>query len=584
MPINLISKIKPKNDGQFPVYEDRDVEGGYQVRTDLSDRNSIPELNRKEGMLVYVQSDGKYYTLSGGVADENWVEAQIGGGFTPDGDLSGTSINQTVIGLNTVPLPTSIPTDSDMLKAEEQILLSDYPLGSCTDGSNIWVADTRNPYNDDNYGGIVKVAYADEYISTRFDYPEVTSPFATAKHIYSVAYLDGYIYATGLEYVEGYVPIICKINPSDGTILEYTYTDDLAYAHVAGSTLWITTPMHATNQLYKVDPENISTQTLVWSEGSTAGYIGFTYDYDEDRIWASSMNDDAFVKINPNTSAIEFTNYDYDLPSGLEYGNGYIWLIAGVNTSYGYSSGYPNIYALEKTAGNISHSISDSQSILNNTVLISYDATNNKFWVPCNVNSSYRIIRIDADTFTVDGIAALESMQNVSIISAGGYVWVVDNPTVTGAFSILKIDPALVTDITGAVPVPPWDGLIASITSGPMQYNFIKKNSATTTQYDYTSSDIILQNKEEIVLVDTLAGAYTDVILPLYPVDGQKHTIINALSASPKGVRIYAMSGYLSELIYVFTDPYGAATLVWSEAKSSWYVISYFPVATPVAV
>ena len=162
MPINLISKIKPKNDGQFPVYEDRDVEGGYQVRTDLSDRNSIPELNRKEGMLVYVQSDGKYYTLSGGVADENWVEAQIGGGFTPDGDLSGTSINQTVIGLNTVPLPTSIPTDSDMLKAEEQILLSDYPLGSCTDGSNIWVADTRNPYNDDNYGGIVKVAYADE--------------------------------------------------------------------------------------------------------------------------------------------------------------------------------------------------------------------------------------------------------------------------------------------------------------------------------------------------------------------------------------------------------------------------------------
>jgi len=60
MPINLISKIKPKNDGTFPVCEDIDIEGGYQVRTDITDRNTIPALNRKIGMLVYVQSESKY--------------------------------------------------------------------------------------------------------------------------------------------------------------------------------------------------------------------------------------------------------------------------------------------------------------------------------------------------------------------------------------------------------------------------------------------------------------------------------------------------------------------------------------------
>jgi hypothetical protein len=78
MPIDLISKIKPKNSGQFPVYEDVDVEGGFQVRVDITDRDSIPTLNRKIGMLVFVQSDSTYYTLSGGITNLDWVAANIG--------------------------------------------------------------------------------------------------------------------------------------------------------------------------------------------------------------------------------------------------------------------------------------------------------------------------------------------------------------------------------------------------------------------------------------------------------------------------------------------------------------------------
>jgi hypothetical protein len=79
MPINLISKVKPKNDGSFPTVEDVDIQGGYQVRDDVTDRNSIPSLNRKEGMLVFVKDDSKYYTLSGGLTDGYWVEINFGG-------------------------------------------------------------------------------------------------------------------------------------------------------------------------------------------------------------------------------------------------------------------------------------------------------------------------------------------------------------------------------------------------------------------------------------------------------------------------------------------------------------------------
>jgi hypothetical protein len=37
MSIDIISKIKPKNNGQFPVYDDVDGYGGYQVRATVSE-------------------------------------------------------------------------------------------------------------------------------------------------------------------------------------------------------------------------------------------------------------------------------------------------------------------------------------------------------------------------------------------------------------------------------------------------------------------------------------------------------------------------------------------------------------------
>lgn len=74
MVTQIISKLAPKNDGSFPTHSDIHCEGGFQVRDDITDRNSIPTLNRKEGMWVNVLSENKVYTLSGGITDGYWME------------------------------------------------------------------------------------------------------------------------------------------------------------------------------------------------------------------------------------------------------------------------------------------------------------------------------------------------------------------------------------------------------------------------------------------------------------------------------------------------------------------------------
>lgn len=75
MSIDLISKIKPKNNGAFPMYDDIDGYGGFQVRLNTTDRNNIPTLNRKAGMIVYTQVDGSYWILGPGLTNSDWSKA-----------------------------------------------------------------------------------------------------------------------------------------------------------------------------------------------------------------------------------------------------------------------------------------------------------------------------------------------------------------------------------------------------------------------------------------------------------------------------------------------------------------------------
>lgn len=112
MPISLISKIKPKNSGLFPVYEDVDVEGGFQTRDSTTDRDSIPSLNRKAGMLVFTRLDGYFYKLGTGLTNSDWSLLQLPIPNLPNatttskgivqltGDLSGTATAPTVVNLH----------------------------------------------------------------------------------------------------------------------------------------------------------------------------------------------------------------------------------------------------------------------------------------------------------------------------------------------------------------------------------------------------------------------------------------------------------------------------------------------------
>jgi len=90
MSIFLIDKIKPINSGKFPVYEDVDGYGGFQVRTNSVDRNGIPAANRKIGMLVYTVAEETFWQLKGGIANINWQQVALGAGGGGSG--SGSTI------------------------------------------------------------------------------------------------------------------------------------------------------------------------------------------------------------------------------------------------------------------------------------------------------------------------------------------------------------------------------------------------------------------------------------------------------------------------------------------------------------
>ena len=85
MAIEIIDTLGQKNNGEFPLVDSNDIKGGfYQVDT-VNERDLIPSVRRKEGMLCAVKND-KVYQLFGGIGNEYWVvfKAGSGGGFSGD--------------------------------------------------------------------------------------------------------------------------------------------------------------------------------------------------------------------------------------------------------------------------------------------------------------------------------------------------------------------------------------------------------------------------------------------------------------------------------------------------------------------
>lgn len=88
MSIPLIDRIVPKNNGAFPVFNATDGYGSFQVRTDHNDRDSIPQLNRKSGMISYTISDGYYWQLGPSLQNTDWQHASFSAGSSVAVDLN----------------------------------------------------------------------------------------------------------------------------------------------------------------------------------------------------------------------------------------------------------------------------------------------------------------------------------------------------------------------------------------------------------------------------------------------------------------------------------------------------------------
>lgn len=98
--------LKPANNGKFPVYEDVDGYGGFQVRATFSELSSIPSANKKQGMMAYVVADSSFYQL--GADKTTWSKAVFTSNADPNtfgtikltGDLSGTAASPIVSKIN----------------------------------------------------------------------------------------------------------------------------------------------------------------------------------------------------------------------------------------------------------------------------------------------------------------------------------------------------------------------------------------------------------------------------------------------------------------------------------------------------
>lgn len=69
--------------------------GGLRTVTGTDARNNIVMARRQVGMMVYVESENKYYSLVGGTGNGNWVEIIVGGGVTGVVSVNGITAGLT---------------------------------------------------------------------------------------------------------------------------------------------------------------------------------------------------------------------------------------------------------------------------------------------------------------------------------------------------------------------------------------------------------------------------------------------------------------------------------------------------------
>ena len=76
--IEVISQIKPKNNGNFPIADVNDLKGGYIQVDTIQQMQEFPASKIREGMLCYVADDNHMYQFRNNAW--NIWEVEGGGG------------------------------------------------------------------------------------------------------------------------------------------------------------------------------------------------------------------------------------------------------------------------------------------------------------------------------------------------------------------------------------------------------------------------------------------------------------------------------------------------------------------------
>lgn len=343
MSIKVISKLKPKNDGYFPVVDDTDVAGGFQITATLTTRNAIPDLNRKEGMWVKVLADSTVYELSGGITNSNWVAVSFGGGSsTLAGDATGMSSATKVVGIQNYPIE----------------------IGSLQYGSALQIGVTRAvsiAYDSDGYIFIGELS-TDELWSTQ------------------------QYYIIKVSLADPNTPVYLSksaLIPDNGSAWRLL---------VASGSVWA---LDDNNEVVlRYNKTTLALEAVIPLTGQ--GPADFTYDSVNNKIWVGDWNNAPaeINRIDVATNAIDLTiNTVPDLCESIIYANGYIW--AGCDDL--------NVYQLDASSGAIINTI-DTTMITGWIGGSGYDSVNNRVWF---TDMALDLCWIDASTGVLGDMFAI---------------------------------------------------------------------------------------------------------------------------------------------------------------------------------
>jgi len=101
----VIAPVAPSsNTDTYPVTLPIYGKGGLRTVANINERNAIFDERRERGMLVYVESDSKYYTLTNGITNNNWqqvtlVNTDVNGNIHISGNLIVSGYVQTSTGI-----------------------------------------------------------------------------------------------------------------------------------------------------------------------------------------------------------------------------------------------------------------------------------------------------------------------------------------------------------------------------------------------------------------------------------------------------------------------------------------------------